>query len=109
MSSVIALICFVLHLTLLVVLLLELWFFKSRKQEISSFCIKYSRSQTPGAITDMLMAECQREIRALKSCDLTDDQKQILLRFTPKDEFVSESTLRECVAELRMLRKSVAK
>lgn len=56
----------------------------------------------------MLMVEVQREIQYLNSLNLTEEQQQAVIRFTPKDEFVSEATLRECVAELRMLRKSIS-
>jgi len=45
---------------------------------------------------------------ALRGMALTDEQRETLKRFTPNDD-ASEATLRECVAELRVLRKSIRK
>ncbi len=97
-------------LLLLLLLVLQMALFLSRRQELASYCVKASRSRAgAGAVMELLMAECRRELTALAAMgNLSAEDRETMKRFSPKDEDGSETHLRECVSELRMLRKRLA-
>jgi hypothetical protein len=110
LARVSALVTLVLEVLLMLIAVLQMAFVVSRRQELSSYCLKSSRSRAAvGAVVELLLAECRRELAALSAMgSLSPEDRATVARFTPGEEEPSETRLRECVSELRQLRKRLA-
>ena len=102
-----------LELAMALLVALQTGFFVSRREELASYSLKSSRSHAAaGAVAELLLAECRRELAALatlgSASPLSAEDRALVARFTPRDEDPSETHLRECVSELRQLRKRLS-
>jgi hypothetical protein len=97
----------VISLILIVTIVFQLVIVVLRRHELGKFAVKNSRRQSRAFIADMLLLEAQREVNVLLELGdrLTGEDRTLIGKYTPNEAETSESFLRECLSELRMLRK----